>query len=343
MVFTMEKSMIPEQSMTDDEKWLAFYYFWKLQYELRGNLIKNYKKFIKKRNELVELVKKTDCNAYKTTINSWDSPSNNYFIHLCIPNFPCLDYNNRCSHCKSREKIIKKIKISRQCADLKNSLRNYSYTDEQIILDSTNFLNQIVLLKSKDISDGTLLKKFVYDTPVRRVYVDEGIKLLGIEKLKITEAKHLSGKVIAEIDLTCSTSFLYLRIESLKSLKFIKIPTFDKLHSAFKVENIKNSTIEKKIIKDNPDIGCKTNSFESRAIGLWLYDVVTTKQYADFDEAYDALKNGHWRDNKLPEGSETPANALDILGKGNSEPRVIKRLYEKTESCVIKREVLNLK
>lgn len=329
--------------MTDDEKWLAFYYFWKLQYELRGNLIKNRQKFAKKREELTGLNSKVHCKLYNAAVNGLDKPGDNIFIPLFIPDFPCFGYNSNCSHCKHREKIIRKINKIKQYANLKHSLQDYSFKDNQLIIDSTNFLIQIMLMKQKDISGEILLNTFIYDTPVKRKYINAGIKLLGIENLKITEAMHLSGKVIAEIDLTCSTSFLCLRIESLKSLKFIKIPTFDKLHSAFKVENISNSTIEKKIIKDNPDMGCQTNSFESRAIGLWLYDAVTTKQYADFGEAYEALKNGHWRDNKLLEGSEIPANALDILGKGDSERRVITRLYEKTENCVIKREVLTLK
>lgn len=339
----MEELMTAEGAMTYDEKWLSFYYFWKLQYELRGNLIKNNKKFAQKRDDLVGLKSKVQCKLYNTTVNNLDKPNDNIFMPLLVPDFPCFEYNSHCSHCSYRDKIIRKINTIKRYSNLKHSLRDYLFTDDQLIIDSTNFLIQIMLSKQKDISGETLLNAFIYDTPVQRKYVNAGIKLLGIENLKMIETGHLSGKIIAEIDLSCSTSFLCLRIESLKSLKFIKTPTFDNLNSEFKIERMKSSTIEKKIIKDNPDMGCKINAFESRAIGLWLYDVITTKQYTDFDDAYEALKNGHWRDNKLPEKSEIPANALYILGKGNSERRVITRLYEKTQNCVIKREVLNLK
>lgn len=325
-----------------EQQWINLYFFWKLQYELRKNLIKNHKNFSIKRNKLLEMEEYINCKPYKNTIKSWKKPDINYFISLAAPNFPCLNYNNYCSKCRFREKNIQLINKVKEYADVKNSLRNYSYTYEQLILDSTKFLDQLILMKLNGKSGEDFFNDLIHSTPVQREYINEGIKLLGIKNLKKIENRRISGKVIAEIDLSYPASFLCLRIKTLKSLRFSILPTLEKLNSVFKVEDIKDSYKAKVITKDEKDLGLSEASFESRAIGLWLHDVVTTKQYKDFKDAYEALKNGHWHDNNFQQETEISAKVLDILGKGASEEKVIKKLMQKTIACVNNGEVLNL-
>ena len=328
--------------MTDDE-WVAFYYFWKLQYEARWTLKNNYEKINKKLADLGELNKDFNCCDIQTIIDELEKTRMISFYNCSFVNFPCDKKKLKCIECPNSSKIINRINLIKRYSNLDNYLKKYSFTDNQLIIDSTEFLYNIVRLKIDDPTGGQMLNYYVFNYPVKRTYINEGIKLLGIEKINLTSDSTLSGKVIAEIDLSCPTSLLKLRIESLKNLEFEKTPRFDKLYSRFKIEEIEDFKREKEIIKEKPNLGFNITSFESRAIGLWLYDAMLFHKYETVAQAITALRDGTWFNKGFPnhESNVIAKKALAVLGKQNSADRVFEGLNSKTEKCVKHHEVLN--
>ena len=130
--------------MPTDTQWIAIYYFWKLQYKIRHNLISKLNRIRQNIDKLKSYAVNEKCEVLNNYLESLDIPKGIYFKPLPINNFPCNRYDSKCLSCQNNGKILSLItKISR-INKMKSIAGKYKFKPHQLILNSSQFIRDIL-------------------------------------------------------------------------------------------------------------------------------------------------------------------------------------------------------
>lgn len=322
-----------------DKEWVDFYYFWKLQYVVRSLLVGRYKIASRYRETLNDICTSIKCDDVKPLLDYLENSPDASLSFNRVPTPHCNKSHPSCINCIHLKEMIQFRKKIKKFNNMNKLLSSYKYMPHQLILDSTQFLYDCSLLKIQDTSEVSLLACYLYDTPVTKRYSDSGFKIIGMQDLSLERNNKLSGKIIVEIDLSYPTIILNKHISTLKSKKYFTIPNYSTLASDCSFEKLGYKK-EKKLIRKNSRVCCASGAFGSRAIGLWLYDVIATSRYESFNSAHHALEDGSWMDYLRDSSKTEHPEPLRIFGKARADIRSIRRLWDTTKACVEEGEVL---
>lgn len=317
----------------EDKKWVNFYYFWKLQYEVRRYLIKYNENTIEEIDKLKNIVKLTGCEKLNNCLSKYKFGKNDFLNFNKIYDIPCNLVDNSCINCKHNPVINGDFKYLNNF-NLSDVTDKYIFERKQLILDSCDFLVELLKLHNHDPSNEEIYNYYVHNTPVRRIFDTNAIEIIGCQNLSLNK-RHLNGKVIAKIDLSSPKEAIINRFIYLKKLEYENVPSFDELNKDLNSAKY-GYTNEKRYIEALYKPNLMSLDFGQRALGLWLFDVIhSDKSY--FAEAFRLLERGETK-----QGIKSPgANSLSLTPKASA--KTIERAYKVTAKSVMRGEVLGQK
>lgn len=337
-----------------DEKWVDFYYFWKLQYFLRAHKLRVKEEKCRILKEVLEITKDTK-----------PIPSERYHEIYKELN---KDKEEKCIlfHDQDIERFDKYdifCWIDGYCTNVSCPVRQKISTYCNILEDIDEYVNKSVLndidlewweeneASSEEIITNLLLgyglDYFLEEGKVTREQKNFGIQVIGTQDISIGKDGKLLGSLIVTIDLSTPLSFLQHEIKALKSYEFKHIPSFKEIEILTTHDSI-NYSLEKELISSSENIAFSTKDVNARAVGLWLYDVIDEeKRFSSVIEAYNAMRDGIWYKDEIGDCEDSDMKKIQFplsdLGYAVSDPSVFRRLYRNTKRCITNCEVLSLK
>ena len=177
-------------------------------------------------------------------------------------------------------------------------------------------------------NDNFYIGKFYNEV---KIYDYHGFKMIGAKDISIDCNGNINSKLILEIDFNIPNNVIYSYLNKLKNIKFSEKPSFFELQNKFFE---KNYNMEYEMVKTFSGDTFNHKNFKSRALGIYIYDTLHNNIH---DKKCKTVKDS------IELLSEDMPDALNILGYGDSELSVFRRLYRKTKECIEKCEVLPMK
>ena len=306
--------------------YVHFYYFWICQYINRfekQELIKIDNKKNKLLNNFYISYCKNCKNTYKIYKDIFHCNNENEFIskykhHASIP---CL-CREECTYRDELNEIYKirdneQLQLQLYIGEWKDSIIGKEYSGEEIIIQITDNENDCI--------------NQLYDEVER--HGSYGINLIGAKDISLDYQGNINSKLIIELDFSVPNDVNFAQLNALKNKKHDSIPTFFTLHHQFDLDEI-DYDIEYEIVKTLSGDTFNHKNFKSRALGIYIYDTLHNNIH---DKKCKTVKDS------IELLSEDMPDVLNILGYGDSELSVFRRLYRKTKECIEKCEVLPMK